>query len=202
MNAATLRILIEKGLSPEDILAVAEAMESKKDNTNAERQARFRERRKQAKQTRYSNGVTPPIDITHTPKTISPDGENETDRDVLAVRDCWNEVAKAHGLATCSKISGKRLTACRARLKDDGLGAIQQAIKHIPRSSFLLGKTGNWSGATINFLLKPESVTKILEGQYDDRTNRSQAAGFSAQVSDKRSSLARAIDEGVEFLGG
>lgn len=77
MNAATLRILIEKGLSPEDILAVAEAMESKKDNTNAERQARFRERRKQAKQTRYSNGVTPPIDITHTPSDISPDGENQ-----------------------------------------------------------------------------------------------------------------------------
>lgn len=78
MNAATLRILIEKGLSAEDILAVAEAMERKADSTNAERQARYRENRKAKKEnvTRYSNGVTPPIDNNHTP-SVSPNGETQ-----------------------------------------------------------------------------------------------------------------------------
>lgn len=45
MNAATLRILKDKGLSPEDILQVAEAMEQSSDRTAAERQARYRARR-------------------------------------------------------------------------------------------------------------------------------------------------------------
>ena len=67
MNAATLRVLIEKGLSPDDILAVAEAMEAKPDRTNADRQARFRARKR--------NAVTvtdnPPNDIYSNPPVSS-----------------------------------------------------------------------------------------------------------------------------------
>jgi len=46
MNAATLRLLKKKGLSFEDILEVAESLERKADRTNAERQARYRAKRK------------------------------------------------------------------------------------------------------------------------------------------------------------
>lgn len=173
MNAATLRILIEKGLSPEDILAVAEAMESKKDSTNAERQARYRERRKQGKVTRYSNGVNPPKESIQTPgPDISPDGESQTERamDVCdQVAERWNAVADRLDLARCSKMDGKRRRACQARVRDVGFEAIVQAIEHIPKSAFLRGETGNWSGANIDFLLRPASVTAILEGKYDDR---------------------------------
>lgn len=173
MNAATLRILIEKGLSPEDILAVAEAMESKKDNTNAERQARYRERRKQGKVTRNSNGVTPLKESIQNPRPdISPDGESQTERapsQCDEIADRWNAVAKPLGLSVCSKMDGKRRRACQARLKADGFEAIVLAIEHIPKSAFLRGETGNWSGANIDFLLRPGSVTAILEGKYDDR---------------------------------
>lgn len=45
-NAASLSLLREKGLSLDDVIEVATAMESTKDNTNAERQRRYRDRRR------------------------------------------------------------------------------------------------------------------------------------------------------------
>ena len=45
MNAATIRLLVEKGLSGADIAEIAESLEVKKDPTGAERQARYRARR-------------------------------------------------------------------------------------------------------------------------------------------------------------
>lgn len=80
MNSATLRLLKEKGLSLDDILEIADAMERKADPTNAERQARYRANRKEKKErvTRYSNGVTPPIDNTHTPSDIPSDEGNHS----------------------------------------------------------------------------------------------------------------------------
>lgn len=77
LNAATIQVLIDKGLTAADILEVAQASERKVDSTAAERQARYRERRKETKRNaRNSNGVTPPIDNNHTPSDISPNGEN------------------------------------------------------------------------------------------------------------------------------
>jgi len=61
LNAATIEVLLAKGLTAADLLEVARALEKKRDNTNAERQARHRAKRKG--NGRYSNGVTPPNDI-------------------------------------------------------------------------------------------------------------------------------------------
>lgn len=70
LNAATIELLIAKGLTATDLLDVARALEKKRDNTNAERQARYRAKRKD--NGRYSNGVTPPNDIDIlTPREVS-----------------------------------------------------------------------------------------------------------------------------------
>jgi len=178
MNSDALAFLAAKGLSLDEIVEFARLSERKVDRTNADRQARYRDKRKAKKDgavTRYSNGVTPPIEEDHTPQTnISSDEESQsvTRDDVSTVIESWNATAAPLGLPTCRKLTGERLKSCRARLKDDGLQAIQAAIQHIPKSSFLRGETGSWSGANITFLLRPDTVTKILEGQYDDRNNR------------------------------
>lgn len=78
LNAAAVQLLVDKGLSAQDIADVMAAAERKRDNTSAERQARFRAKRKEAKSRRNSNGVTPPIEDNHTPSDISPDGENHS----------------------------------------------------------------------------------------------------------------------------
>jgi hypothetical protein len=57
MNAATIELLLSKGLSGEDILDVARAMEVKADRTNAERQARHRAKKRNAVTV---TGDTPP----------------------------------------------------------------------------------------------------------------------------------------------
>lgn len=180
MNSDALAYLAGKGLSLEEIVELARIMERKKDPTNAERQARHRERKKSGKVTRYSNAVTPPIEYIHTPQSdISSDDESQTERvsdDCEAVIESWNAMASATGLPSCSKMQGKRRKACQARLRSDGLQAIQKAIERIPKSAFLRGEAGSWAGANIDFLLKPDSVTSILEGKYDDR-NRSKPNG-------------------------
>ena len=53
LNAATIEVLLAKGLTGDDLLEVARAMECKPDPTNAQRQARHRVKKKAA-----SNGVT------------------------------------------------------------------------------------------------------------------------------------------------
>jgi hypothetical protein len=68
LNAATIEILIGKGLSASDILDVARATEVKKDATNAERQARHRARKRNA----VTVTVAPPIEDILTPE-VSPD---------------------------------------------------------------------------------------------------------------------------------
>lgn len=74
LNAATIEILIAKGLSASDLLEVARATEAKADRTNAARQARHRARK--------SNAVTvtddPPNDIyTLTPSSSEPEGSSD-----------------------------------------------------------------------------------------------------------------------------
>jgi hypothetical protein len=115
------------------------------------------------------------------------------------VFDAWNRMAATTDNPTCNKRTPKRLTACRARLRDDGLDAILKAIEHVPRSSFLRGETGNWAGADIDFLLRPDSVTKILEGKYDDRPK--QPGPSHSQSGDRRDGVAKALDRRIE-LGG
>lgn len=88
LNAAALRILIAKGMSLEDVAEFVAANEKGADNTNAERQARYRERRKAKKDNaRYSNGVTPLNDNSlnpsseakaSSPKFPAPDGVEES----------------------------------------------------------------------------------------------------------------------------
>lgn len=78
--------MVERGLSASDILAVAEALEIKKDRTGAERQARYRERKEADR-----NGVTRDVtrhDVTdrvsldkkepQTPKKLNPSRVCET----------------------------------------------------------------------------------------------------------------------------
>lgn len=76
MNAATMRLLAAKGLSMDDIIEVAESLEKKADPTNAERQARYRAKRK--RNTVTVTGVSPPIE-DHTPQ-VSSDEETSAER--------------------------------------------------------------------------------------------------------------------------
>lgn len=131
------------------------------------------------------------------------DKREETDVSSLAsaaeceqVVSTFNRIAKQHGLPACQKLTPKRRAACTARIRDHGLEAIIRAIEHIPKSAFLRGEAGEWAGANIGFLLRPDTVTKILEGQYDDRPrNHSHDRANHRPHNDNRDGLQRYLDE-------
>lgn len=100
------------------------------------------------------------------------------------VIDAWNHMANQAGLPKCEKFTDKRRKSCLARLKSDGLDAIMRAIERIPCSSFLRGETGSWSGASFDFLMRPDTVTNILEGKYDDRAKQQSTSHSGSRAKD------------------
>lgn len=87
----------------------------------------------------------------------------------------WNEVADPT-LARIIDLTPSRISKARARLKQYPDEAIWvQAMEKINASKFCLGKvpikgvrTKPWK-ATFDWLMKPDTITKILEGQYDNK---------------------------------
>lgn len=90
LNAAMIQAMVDKGLSAQDIADIAKASEAKVDRTAAERQARYRER-KRGKRNAVTSRRDPPIEEIHTPRSdVSPDGENQNE---ACVRDAdWPEI--------------------------------------------------------------------------------------------------------------
>lgn len=213
----------------DDILAVSNALEGAghvsesfvvkwgdrqfQSDRSADRQRRYRERQKisdsdgkqEERECDSDAGVTSPKRHRDGPETET---ETETDKKIPTVSpqivvDLWNLMASQNDLSKVAKLTDKRRRSCQARLKADGLELIQQAIGKIPQSDFLCGRTGDWS-ADFDFLMQPDSVTKILEGKYDARIGNQQRVGAAQRVGAGRetgSITERAMQRAAERLG-
>jgi hypothetical protein len=101
----------------------------------------------------------------------------------LAV-EAWNETAIACGLPRAQHVTDKRRKAIVLRLKDvGGLDGWRVLMGKIRASPFLRG--GNQQGWRCDFdwVLKPANLTKIMEGNYDDRKS---ANGIQGAIDDLR----------------
>jgi hypothetical protein len=86
-------------------------------------------------------------------------------------RSAWNDAATANGWRQCDEIGAKRLAALRQRAaKDAWLGAWRHALARAGPSEFLRGGGDRGWIADVDWFLRPETVTKILEGKYDNRS--------------------------------
>lgn len=191
MNLETLRLLQAKGLNLDDIIEVAAAMERKADPTNAERQARYREKRKtnKANVTRYSNGVTPPNDSILTPGVIPSDDGKHTPRQKrgpVCVRpddiseQLWDDW-KAHRAKHRGSADQTTITAYRREADRVGWSLEQALTEQISRG---------WRGFKAKWVQD--------DGREPGKHHADQRTGATGV--DKRSSLARAIDEGLDWL--
>ncbi len=97
--------------------------------------------------------------------TVSKDTVRSTD--VQRVIDAWN----ALGLNTVKDIkpNTKRYTQFRKRVKDYGIDMILEAIRQIPKSSFLNGGGKKGFVITFDWFIAPNNFVKVLEGNYADR---------------------------------
>lgn len=213
IGTETLRALVSAGMSAEQILAVSEAMDRDSasgqptvDEQAERRRAADRERKRERRSLRNVCGMSadpPPNDIYSNPPPVSSDANassvRQTPDETEQVAEAWNAMAASHDLPKVAKLTLKRRKACRARLRDDGLAAIQAAIQRIPTIPFLLGENERGWSAHFDFLIKPDTVTSIIEGKYDGKQPRISGLQRSDPLRDE---LARLYAEDGEATEG
>lgn len=84
----------------------------------------------------------------------------------------FNEFADQCGWKKCQKESKPRIAKMKARLKDcGGIDGWRGAMEKAAASDFLCNRASKSFSATIDFILQESSFTKLMEGNYDNRTN-------------------------------
>lgn len=117
---------------------------------------------------------------------IDIDIEEDKDKDVKSTTNAlskeninlileeWNKL----GLQQLRNINSntKRYSMLKARLNEYSLDELVQAIKNIDKSSFLKGQNKNNWTITFDWLVRPNNFIKVLEGNYEDKSNNQQAS--------------------------
>lgn len=112
------------------------------------------------------------------------DGRDERTNDILAdsptaefgVNDLiiiWNQnKASSQPEARAAKKGTRRFSAAAARIREEpDPGYWIGIVKRMSSSPFLRGEVGGWV-ATFDFLVRPDTHTKVLEGNYDARARQ------------------------------
>ncbi|BAQ71230.1 hypothetical protein NHU_04108 [Rhodovulum sulfidophilum] len=86
----------------------------------------------------------------------------------------FNETAERVGLARVQKLTPARRQALKARLREvGGVGGWREAMRRVEASDFLSGRsrdpTHSWR-CNFDFLVKQANFTKLMEGNYDNRS--------------------------------
>lgn len=71
----------------------------------------------------------------------------------------------------CKSCDGNRREFVRARIREHGLDAVYEMITKASKSDFLNGKSRSGWVADFTWLFRPSNFQKVLEGNYDNRTN-------------------------------
>lgn len=101
---------------------------------------------------------------------VSKDTIRQTD--VQRIIDEWNTLEE-FGITPVKRMTPKREQAVKARIRQNCVEDILEAIENIRRSTFLQGQNKNGWMVTFDWFLKPGNFAKVFEGQYMDKsTNR------------------------------
>ncbi len=118
--------------------------------------------------------------------------------DPQAVIDAWNRL-RAAPMPRCRRLTSARRAAIRRRLAEFTFAEVEAAIRRIAASPFCRGRNDRRWVATIDFLLRPNTVAKALEGVYDPPG----AAAEPAREAEALRTLWRAVGrDGRVWLAG
>ena len=96
-----------------------------------------------------------------------------TDADVVLAK--WNELG-FNGIRNIVPGS-ERDRLLKARIKENGLDAVLEAIEKIKASDFLHGQNKNNWTIFFDWFIRPRNFLKVLEGNYDNRGENHASAG-------------------------
>lgn len=99
----------------------------------------------------------------------SGDDHSPKSDDVENIVRAWNELAEARNLPKVAKITASRRKQVQARLKEWSDDEWSKALTAIYRSKFLCGENERGWKANFDFLLQPNSFTRLIEGAYDGK---------------------------------
>lgn len=100
------------------------------------------------------------------------DGDKPPTSENMAVAafDEWNRVAKIAGWPTANTLEPRKPSLRKALKNAGGLVGWTQMLEAAAESAFLTGKVkgkGSWR-FTLDWVLKPANITKVLDGNYKD----------------------------------
>lgn len=99
------------------------------------------------------------------------DEENTPTGEEDQIFESWNVMAQATGLPKIAKSSNQRRDKAKTRLRDQFFrNHWKEGIDAIKDRPFLRGQNNRGWQATIDWFLQPESLIRIVEGQYKDNT--------------------------------
>lgn len=104
----------------------------------------------------------------------------------------WNEICLS--LPKCTLMSDKRRKAVRACLGVFTKEQVLEAMRKVQGSDFLSGRSAAWNGCGFDWLFIVGNMTKVLEGNYDNR-NRAGHPDMSSSTDYSKSVMEINVDE-------
>lgn len=123
---------------------------------------------------RYQNDIAPQADCPLEVEAYKEETETETETKIkvkipATVTDlslAWNRICTS--LPKCTKITDKRKTHAKARLKEYTMAEWEDVFTKIESNLFLCGNNDRGWKATFDWIIRsPDNVVGVLEGKYD-----------------------------------
>ena len=104
--------------------------------------------------------------------TLSPCDDSPAPLDYKSIVATFNSTC--HSLPKVRNITEQRKKAIKRTAKQvEDAGGFSALFEKVESSDFLSGRNGGWNGCGFDWILKPANLTKILEGNYDNRAGAS-----------------------------
>ena len=94
--------------------------------------------------------------------------EMKLDKQVDLVYELWQDKSKEYGFRSMYKFTTSRKNAMKNRIQDYTLGGVLMAIDKVCASDFLCGKVNDFK-IDWDFFCRPNKISEIHEGKYDNR---------------------------------
>ena len=144
-----------------NIQITSEQQASNKRVTNEQQQ------HKNIRKKEYKNNITP------SKEGESVDTDQPVDVDLKSVVEFFNKsvVENNSVLPKIKGATGKRVGYIKARIREFGIEAVYEVISKAAASDFINGKNQRGWVASFDWIMLPTNFPKVLEGNYDNRTN-------------------------------